>query len=83
MPEIAIGHVHDYRDKRFIDECHFTTIEKTCKDCGAVHRETTPRDFRLNPMQVAFARQDCPRCVEMVTADRMTPASWHAHGHAG
>jgi hypothetical protein len=37
MSEIELGHVHDYSGKRVIDECHFVTVAKTCKDCGAVH----------------------------------------------
>jgi hypothetical protein len=78
MSEIDLGHVHDYRDKRVIDECHFITVAKTCKDCGSVHYETQIRDFRLNALEVAFARFDCPRCVEMVKAAGLTPPSWHA-----
>jgi hypothetical protein len=76
VSEIDLGHVHDYRDKRFIDQCHFTQIAKTCRECGAVHLDTSMRDFRLNPLQVAFARQDCAVCVAMLTAANLTPASW-------
>jgi hypothetical protein len=74
MADIGLGHVCDYRDKRFVDGCHFVTIEKTCRDCGALHRETSPRDFDLNPLQIAFARSDCPRCRAALKGKE--PASW-------
>jgi len=71
-----VTHVHDYRNKRFIDGCHFVTIAKTC-GCGAEHHEKTQRDFALNPMQIAFAREDCERCRALVKG--MEPASWSSH----
>lgn len=76
MPNIELGHVHNWTNKRYIDECHFVTIAKTCKDCGEPHYDISIRDFRLNPLQVAFAQHDCPRCVEMLKAANLTPASW-------
>jgi hypothetical protein len=72
----VVGHVHDYKDKRFVDQCHYVEIVKTCKGCGAVHKDVSIRDFALNPLQVAFARQDCPRCRSMLTARNLEPASW-------
>lgn len=73
----TLTHACVWTNKRFIDGCHTVTIAKTCKRCGAEHREVTARDFHLNPLQVAFARQDCERCRQMVKG--MEPASWSAH----
>jgi hypothetical protein len=76
MSEIELGHVHNYSGKRVIDECHFVTVAKICKDCRAVHRETLIRDFSLGPLEVAFADPGCRRCVAMLEAAGLTPASW-------
>ena len=75
------GHVCtlDPRSKRFIDFCHYTVIEQRCKECHGVTRVEAERDFHLNPLQIAFAREDCERCVAL-TAD-IAPASW-SHAHA-
>jgi len=78
----TVSHVHSYRakDKRFIDGCHFVTIERTCSECGAVDRQGTPRNFDLNELQVAFARQDCKLC--RVLLHGREPASWKATADA-
>lgn len=70
------GHVCDFdkRRKRFIDGCHYVVIEQTCKECGALHETGSERDFRLNPLQIAFAREDCARCRELAAG--VEPASW-------
>jgi hypothetical protein len=74
--DIGSGHVHDWGPKRYIDKCHWVLIEKTCKTCGCVHEEGSPRDFDLNPLQVAFANQNCERCRLLVRG--MEPAVWSA-----
>ena len=75
--DLDLGHVHDWKDKRFVDFCHYVEIRKTCSACGAKHREASPRDFSLNPLQIAFADPDCPRC--RTAARGMEPASWGTH----
>jgi hypothetical protein len=70
------AHVHSYKNRRFIDGCHFVTVEKTCT-CGAVVHDRVQRDFRLNPLQIAFARQDCKDCRELTKG--IEPAGWSAH----
>ena len=72
------GHVHQWR-KPFVyrDFCHYVVIEKTCGVCGDVNETAAERDFELNPMKVAFAREDCPRCRELLKGSE--PASWSTH----
>jgi hypothetical protein len=68
------GHVHTWGSKRWIDHCHYVVIEKTCKECGAVHEVASDPDFDLNPLQVAFAREDCAIC--RIQLKGREPASW-------
>lgn len=70
-----IAHAHDWgRSKRFIDFCHYTVVERTCKECGVVNESAVERDFDLNPLQIVFARVDCKRCRELCRG--IEPASW-------
>lgn len=62
------------RGKRFIDGCHYVVIQQICKECGDLMEIGVERDFDLNPMQIAFARQDCKRCRELTQG--IEPASW-------
>jgi hypothetical protein len=70
-----IGHVHAWGAKRFIDHCHYVAVEQTCKDCGHTRAVISDRNFDLNPLQIAYARQDCAHC--RVLAKGHEPASWH------
>lgn len=71
------AHVHDWAKRRVMrDFCHYTVVEKTCKDCGEVNETVVERNFDLNPMQVTFAREDCWRCAQMLKGAE--PASWGA-----
>jgi NAD-dependent dihydropyrimidine dehydrogenase PreA subunit len=72
-----IGHVHDWSKRRTTrDHCHFQVVERTCSDCGATDDIVVERNFNLNPMQVAFAREDCWRCRQLLIGNE--PASWGA-----
>jgi hypothetical protein len=75
-PRIGVGHVHDWGAKRYIDGCHYVVIERSCKLCPAVREDISDREFDLNPLQIAFARQDCERCQNAV--GELRPASWAA-----
>jgi hypothetical protein len=74
-----IGHVHVY-DKRtppvYRDGCHFTTVEKTCKDCGELVKTEVERDFGMNPLQIAFADRHCRECQRL--ARGYEPDAWVA-----
>lgn len=70
------AHVHAYKNRRYIDGCHFTTVEKACA-CGAVAHDRVLRDFHLNPLQIVFAREDCPDCRAL--AKGVEPTSWGTH----
>lgn len=74
--DIALGHVHTWTNKQWVDFCHYQEIRKTCKTCGSEHREAAPRDFALNPLQIAFADPDCKRCRAAVKG--IEPPSWKA-----
>jgi len=71
------GHVHEWQ-KPYVyrDFCHYSVVEKTCKECGDVHEDVVERDFDLNPLQITFARQDCAACRVAVKGNE--PASWQA-----
>jgi hypothetical protein len=72
------GHAHSWaKPYVFRDHCHYVVIEKTCTICGEVNETASDRDFDLNPLQIAFARQDCARC--QILAKGHEPASWGAH----
>jgi hypothetical protein len=74
----AVGHVHDWGRKVYVDYCHYTLIVRRCKGCATVREDPAERDFALNPEQVVFAREDCARCRERVARDGVTPACWGA-----
>lgn len=72
----SIGHVHEWGEKRYVDHCHYVVVIKRCKGCRSVHEDTVERDFDLDPLQVAFARQDCQTCCERLLGSE--PRSWSA-----
>lgn len=70
-----VGHVHEWRKPAvYRDFCHYTLIEKTCKECGIVNVDSAERDFDLNPLQIAFADEGCYRCRELLDGEE--PPSW-------
>lgn len=69
-----IGHVHEWSPKRYVDHCHYEVAERVCVGCGDVNELSLERDFDLNPLQIAFARQDCARCRDLLGG--IEPASW-------
>lgn len=69
-----LHHTHAWGAQRFIDFCHYVLVEQDCKVCGQTRQTPSDRNFDLNALQIAFARQDCARCREL-TAGR-EPASW-------
>jgi hypothetical protein len=66
-------HAHRFVNERRVDHCHFLLYVSTCA-CGATDEVEHERDFENFPMSVAFAREDCARCREILR-DR-EPASW-------
>jgi hypothetical protein len=71
-------HVHRWGRTRYVDGCHYVLIVRTCveEDCGATDEAESPRDFNLNPLQIAFARLDCSHCRQAVRG--LEPDAWKA-----
>lgn len=71
-------HVHQWgRKRRLIDRCHFTETELTCSICGYVDRIAQEREFRDDPLQIAFADEHCARCRAL--ARGLEPRTWITH----
>ena len=71
------GHVHQWEKRQLrIDYCHFVLVVRRCADCHASDETEIERDFEANPMQIAFAREDCAR--GRVLAYGREPESWAA-----
>jgi hypothetical protein len=71
------GHKHSYSKHQIrVDFCHFVVVQRFCtgKECEQMVETEVPRDFNKNPLQVAFARQDCDECRRLLIGKE--PASW-------
>jgi hypothetical protein len=73
-------HAHHFVNERRVDQCHYLLSVTTCW-CGATDEVEYERDFETHPMSVAFAREDCPRCREILRGRE--PASWGRGGTDG
>ena len=67
------AHSHQFRERMAIDHCHTTAHIEVCA-CGSHRTRVIERVFHSDPLQIAFARQDCERCRELTMG--MEPDSW-------
>lgn len=68
-------HQHHWSTRKLRDHCHYKSVERDCLDCGeTVVDDIEARDFDADPLQTAFAREDCASCRQML--EGREPASW-------
>jgi len=67
-----IAHRHGWETRARVDQCHYTQVVEYCH-CGATRSVYEQRDFD-EPLQVAFARIDCPDCRLLLRGRE--PDSW-------
>jgi hypothetical protein len=71
------AHKHTFsKHQTTIDFCHYTVVQRYCKECDETVETEVERDFIRNPMKVAFADETCARCRQMLYGHE--PASWEA-----
>lgn len=69
------AHKHSFSKHQIrVDFCHYVIVERFCKGCDETVETEVERDFAKNPLQVAFARQDCEVCRRLLIGSE--PASW-------